>query len=635
MIESQNDSKEVRGIGITNERSGMDQETFNKLFRKKKIEKKKYHPKPSIILPSNMRVIPIVIEPEEDLGPDPNFICYEYDDDDQVESQDETQRGAGGQVSSQLPSEGLFFSSTLSLDRFLTSCCSQFLNEKRMIEKPLNDWFNLSQNGLFIEFDSLLLFLFTLTCRHDTSSGSADRDFLICRKYQCSSLHLIFTLRRFLKRIVDHGVTVRLIYFLSLPFALKNLEYQFYRTLTILHLMTLSHPLIRLYTFESFECSAFHNFLQEGIPTELVSCEAIALDLNMKFTESYCDQLTDRERICVVHLPSISSPYQVSSIVEKKKNSSVEELLRHRVFSSDPPPPPPTNLRSQLTPWNPSQIVSLSFLTLCQQLSVLYDESESMTMKALICSHLLSLFVQSSLELSQRIVSVADLLIASEGKVNLSSLISSYFALFAKTLVEYWLDDSIMDLLIHSPLLMDRPLKDTPAVGIHLCDLWDGRLLCALHHYCTSFGHQTLFSALPGHHQAIISSHFYPARHFQWRKVELPLDGKTSPILTTESVTSVPLAQVRLLLLLSPSLHSPSVLCPPNRLPPQTHSNLLLSQMNEQVASPSPNSLNQSSTMDSSIQFLSIQSTTTIAIASSTPTPVSLRHKKVELNKLV
>jgi hypothetical protein len=530
--------------------SGMDQETFNKLFRKRKTEKKRVDPKPAIILPPEVHAVAIEA-PEEELvlGPDPNFIIYEYDDDradEKGEKEEESRREGPSAALVEEPPDPHFFLSTKPLAGFLDSCRCSFPEEKRMVERPLGDWFNLSQNGLFIEFDSLLLFLFSMTCRNDPSAPSDRDDHLICRKYRCSSLHLIFTVRRFLKRLVDYGVTARLIYFLSPPRSLRNTEYQFYRTLTVLHLLTLSHPSIRLHSFESFDSSTFRLFLQQGLPTELVTCELIALDLNLKFAQDYCEQLTERDEINVVHLPSVSGPADVSTIVEKEKGNLVSEILKGQ-HASPLTVELATSSCPQLAPSNPSQIAYVSFLDLCHELSSLYEQCESMTVKALVCTHLLCLFVQSTLEISQRLVSFSDVLITSEGKVTLSSLISSYFPLFANTFAEYWLDPvrvAAVDSLVWSSPLVDRSDDGEIPDGLHICDLWDGHLLSALHHYCASFGHRTLFSALPESRQALISSHFRPAQFFRWSKVELPPNDQHLSLRDAMRVKSIPLAQV-------------------------------------------------------------------------------------------
>jgi hypothetical protein len=137
-------------------------------------------------------------------------------------------------------------------------------------------------------------------------------------------------------------------------------------------------------------------------------------------------------------------------------------------------------------------------------LGKMFEESGDMAMKSLICSHLLTLFVQSSLP-DQRVVFL-------QGE-NLLKRISTYYSQFLQVLLDYWTLNDLKESLLHSSGGFVETINDQD--GVPICDIWDGRLLCALDQYCLSFGHQILYSALPDTFQRIIRDHFPPAvRYF-------------------------------------------------------------------------------------------------------------------------
>jgi hypothetical protein len=362
---------------------------------------------------------------------------------------------------------------------------------------------------------------------------------LISRQYGVSTLHFIFTLRRYLKQIIDHGIVARLIFFSnpSPETNLQNSQYTFYRHVAATHLMALAHPMIQFSIFDSITSPTFEFFLSSGIREQFILCEAIALDVRYAFAADYCQKLTEILGVYVIHLPTVSNPYGVASIIELEKKIAFRNRFTFGgVLPIQDSPAAATDendpvLESLSSPQcrHRTRMDHISFETLCQLLGKMFEESGDMAMKSLICSHLLTLFVQSSLPLDQRGI------LGSNLPSHFAKLVTLYFSQFHQVLLHYWQQNELLLLLDCPETVAPRDKQnETP-----ICDLWDGTLLGALFEYCNTFGYQALYSALPDRFQRTIWDHFPPAQYFNWNR-PTPLQDLPPKEFKTENILSYP-----------------------------------------------------------------------------------------------
>lgn len=204
--------------------------------------------------------------------------------------------------------------------------------------------------------------------------------------------------------------------------------------------------------------------------------------------------------IYVIHLPTISGPDEQASIIENRVNPYFHLPL---VQPSTNPVDQPVVKGSM-----PTESIWIPYIVLCSRLNEMYQRSSDMALKSLICSHLLCLFVQSSLDIRHRLVTgISD------------PLINEYFTLFVSS-IQGGSDFPLSSLLDETSTRYNGVDLN---LGINICDLWDGKFLSAIHGYCSRFTHAALFLALPTDSKNCILANFPPAVFHEWNNGDLPV----------------------------------------------------------------------------------------------------------------
>lgn len=367
-------------------------------------------------------------------------------------------------------------------------------------------WFDLVGNGFVFDGDSIILFLLS-ELRMNQKSPS----FIIDDMFGRSSLHLIFSVRRFLKRYLAMEYQIKILFFTNNIQQINDVEYEFYRSSVLQDLIGLqSHiPSLQVLEFASYHCEEFSTFLRKQ-SVDLTICEAIVLDFRVKSFKQFAKHLCDTYRVAVIHLPSLSGPNAVADVMTPRiyKNQSVAigiNRMASPYFSVFPSIPRALNdalddvFIIQDTIWN-------HFNEKCQS----NDNNQTyIDLCNIVISHALYLCIVSLLPMKWRYIQ----------NLTESSDIRNHIAIYRK---EFFTKCLSYQHNINS---------------FCMNDLWDGRFLVALNTYCKQYGHKALMNQLSQEHKNKIESSQLSMFHHLCQPVDIiiPNENITNAVGTYEA----------------------------------------------------------------------------------------------------
>jgi hypothetical protein len=409
------------------------------------------------------------------------------------------------------------------IERYYDS--SYELSSRFGYRKP-STWFDIARNGLVFDGDSIILFLMSemRDIKYNVSQESTEDcasieqvapSYIIDNSFGRPTLHLLFSVRRYIKQFLDIGYQVKILFFSNNTIddnMINDGEYKFYQSVIIHDLITLQAtiPLLHIMIFPSHNSEEFTSYLRKQ-HIDLTICEVIILDMNVKVFRQLAYLLTDTHAISVIHLPSfqnISSPADVMDPNPSAKSLVIYEMNKSHATFND------AILKAPILQLDDALNIIFNIQNQIWEDFKEYDQS----LCNIVISHAISLCVASTISIKRRFVPniPSELNTSHISSDSLSEKITKYRKIFFEKILSY-----------NSEILNDESNNHS---FIPMDDLWDGRFLAVVNMYCIVNGHDALVNQLHSNHISKIRNSNVTMFNFLQSSIDMELNSNNMKV---------------------------------------------------------------------------------------------------------